>query len=50
MYHVPGLPMNDLGATVAVRALRAGLLAVPPTLRDGPHLKDAKERLAARSA
>jgi uncharacterized protein (DUF2236 family) len=50
MYHVPGLPMNDLGATVAIRALRAGLLAVPPALRDGPHLKDAKERLAARSA
>ncbi|MDP9220796.1 MAG: DUF2236 domain-containing protein [Actinomycetota bacterium] len=47
MYALPGLPTTDLAATAAVAALRAGLLALPPALRDGPNLKAAKARLAA---
>ncbi len=50
MYHLPGLPTTDVGATVAVRALRSGLLAVPAQLRDGPHVKAARQRLAASPA
>lgn len=46
MYRLPGLPTTDLAATAAVFALRAGLLAVPPVLRDGPHVKEAKARIA----
>ncbi len=46
MYAMPGLPTTDLAATAAVAALRTGLLAVPPVLRDGPHLKAAKARVA----
>lgn len=45
MYHLPGLPTTDLGATVTLRALRTGLLAVPSGLRDGPHVKAARSRL-----
>ncbi|MEP6697351.1 MAG: oxygenase MpaB family protein [Pseudonocardiales bacterium] len=47
MYALPGLPTTDLAATAAVAALRTGLLAVPAALRDGPHLKAARSRLAA---
>lgn len=47
MYHLPGLPTTDLGATVALRALRTALLAVPPSLRDGPHVKAARSRMQA---
>jgi uncharacterized protein (DUF2236 family) len=50
MYLLPGLPMTDLTTTAGLRALRTGLLAVPPALRDGPHLKAARVRLAAHSA
>ncbi len=46
MYRLPGLPTTDLGATLGVRALRTGLLAVPPALRDGPHVKAARARAA----
>jgi uncharacterized protein (DUF2236 family) len=46
LYALPGLPTTDLAATVAVRALRGALLAVPATWRDGPHVKDAKARVA----
>lgn len=45
LYRLPGLPTTDVGATAAGIALRAGLLAVPAALRDGPHLKDAKARM-----
>ncbi len=47
MYRLPGLPTTDIGATVAIRVLRTSLLAVPPALRDGPNVKEAKARLAA---
>ncbi|MBA3523118.1 MAG: DUF2236 domain-containing protein, partial [Geodermatophilaceae bacterium] len=39
-------PTTDLGATVAVRALRAALHALPTSLREGPHLREARGRLA----
>jgi uncharacterized protein (DUF2236 family) len=45
LYRLPGLPTTDVGATATVRALRLGLLALPLTAREGPHLRDAKERL-----
>lgn len=47
LYRLPGLPTTDLAASVYARALRGGLLVVPPMLRDGPHLRDARARLAA---
>jgi uncharacterized protein (DUF2236 family) len=46
LYAVPVLPLSDLAATAAVRALRAAMLAVPPNLRDGPRLTEAKARAA----
>ena len=45
MYRLPGLPTTDLAATAAGAALRAGLLVVPQGLREGPHRKQARERL-----
>lgn len=45
LYRLPGLPMTDVGATVAGLALRTGLLAVPEGLRHGPHLKAAQSRM-----
>ena len=47
MYGAPGLPTTDAAATLAGRALRRTLLTIPPGLREGPHLKAARERLAA---
>lgn len=47
LYGAPGLPTTDLAASIGTRALRVALLAVPPALRDGPHLKAARARLAA---
>ena len=47
MYRLPGLPMTDLGATAAVRALRGGALAVPESWRTGPHYARAKARVGA---
>jgi uncharacterized protein (DUF2236 family) len=47
LYAMPLLPLVDAGATVSVRALRTALLAVPASLRDGPHVKDARARVAA---
>jgi uncharacterized protein (DUF2236 family) len=49
LYAVTALPSTDVAATLAVRALRTALLAVPPTLRDGPHVKDAKTRVATHA-
>jgi len=46
MYGAPGLPATDLAASLAGRALRRTLLAVPQHLREGPHLRQARERLA----
>lgn len=45
MYRLPGLPTTDLGASLGARGLRTALLAVPPALRDGPHVKAARARL-----
>jgi uncharacterized protein (DUF2236 family) len=46
LYGVPVLPLSDLGATVGVRALRTAVIAIPPALRDGPRLTEAKARAA----
>jgi uncharacterized protein (DUF2236 family) len=48
LYGMPVLPLTGLGATVSARALRTALLAVPASLRDGPHVKDARIRVAAQ--
>ena len=50
MFRLPGLPTTDPGATAAVRVLRRSLLALPVSVREGPHQKDARERLAAAPA
>ncbi|SDO86983.1 Uncharacterized conserved protein, DUF2236 family [Nakamurella panacisegetis] len=47
MYRLPDLGLTDLAATGALRALRAGALAVPERFRAGPTLKAAKARLSA---
>ncbi|WP_042392942.1 oxygenase MpaB family protein [Streptacidiphilus carbonis] len=49
MYGLPGWPVGDLGARVASRSLRASLLALPPAVREGPHLKEARARVAAQA-
>ena len=49
MYRLPGLPPTDLAASAAGAALRAGLLVVPEGLREGPHRKDARQRLGLAS-
>ncbi len=46
LYRLPGLPTTDLAATAAGLAFRSGLLVVPDSLRAGPHLKDARARMA----
>ena len=45
LYSLPGLPTTDLAASAAGLAFRSGLLVVPDSLRAGPHLKDARQRL-----
>jgi len=47
MYRLPGLPTTDLAATAAGLAFRSGLLVVPESLRQGPHVKDARARLGS---
>jgi uncharacterized protein (DUF2236 family) len=49
MYRLPGLPMTDLGATLAVRALRGALMQLPVARREGPAVTAAKERLGLTS-
>lgn len=44
---LPAVPTTDLAATVALRALRAGLLALPAVVREGPRYRAAKARVAA---
>ncbi len=44
--HLPAIPTTDAGATASLRTLRLTLLAVPPSLREGPHVKDARARVA----
>ena len=45
MYGLPGLPTTDVAATAAGLAFRSGLLVVPESLRQGPHVKQAHARL-----
>jgi uncharacterized protein (DUF2236 family) len=45
MYRLPGLPTTDVAATAAGQAFRRGLLVIPPSLRNGPHVKQAHSRL-----
>lgn len=47
MYGLPGLAVGDLGATASSRALSIALRTLPGSLRNGPHLRAARERLAA---
>jgi uncharacterized protein (DUF2236 family) len=47
LYGLPGWPVADLGARVATRSLRTSLLVLPAGLREGPHLREARARLAA---
>jgi uncharacterized protein (DUF2236 family) len=44
--HLPAIPTTDAGATASLRALRVALLAVPAPLREGPHLKAGRTRVA----
>lgn len=47
MYGLPGLPLTDVGATVSSRALALAARTLPESVRVGPHLRAARERLAA---
>jgi uncharacterized protein (DUF2236 family) len=47
MYRLPGLPVTDVGASLALRWLRLALRALPPAVREGPRYRAAKTRLAA---
>ncbi|MCW2713857.1 MAG: hypothetical protein JWN88_904 [Frankiales bacterium] len=46
LYGMPGLPTTDLAATAAGIAFRTGVLVVPESLRQGPHVKEAYARMA----
>lgn len=50
LYGLPGLPLTDLTATAELRALRAATAVLPARLREGPHLRAAKSRLAEAAA
>jgi uncharacterized protein (DUF2236 family) len=45
MYRLPGVPTTDTAAGLWARALRRSVLALPASLRDGPSVKAARERL-----
>lgn len=47
LYGSPGLPTTDLGASLTLRGLRVASKALPAALRETPHYRQAKERLAA---
>jgi uncharacterized protein (DUF2236 family) len=47
MYAMPGLPVTDLTAAAVARAMRSMISLLPAHLREGPHYRDAKARLAA---
>ncbi len=47
-YGAPGLPTTGPAATMSLRALRATLLALPRSMREGPRYTEAKRRAAAR--
>jgi uncharacterized protein (DUF2236 family) len=46
LYRMPGLVTTDRTATAAARAMRPVLLALPTSVREGPTLRAARERLA----
>lgn len=49
MYRLPGFPTTDLQASLAARAVRTAALVVPTSLREGPQVTAARERLALAS-
>ena len=46
-YALRGVWTSDRATDVGLRALRLALRALPPGLREGPHLREARRRLAA---
>ena len=50
LYRLPGLPPTDTAASLAGRALRRTLLAVPERLRESPPRRAARERADAALA
>jgi uncharacterized protein (DUF2236 family) len=47
LYGSPGLPTTDLGASLTLRSLRLVSHLLPGNLRETPHYRQAKERVAA---
>jgi uncharacterized protein (DUF2236 family) len=45
-YGIPAVPAGEIGTTIALRGLRAALLLIPESAREGPAIKAAKVRLA----
>lgn len=46
LYGLPGLVSTDLSATLALRAMRLAAMGLPTAVREGPHLRAARGRLA----
>lgn len=44
---LPQVPVTDVGATLSLRGLRTTLLALPTSLREGPHYRAGKARVAS---
>jgi uncharacterized protein (DUF2236 family) len=44
LYALPGLPTTDFSASLAVRALRTTLFAIPASVREGPSVREARIR------
>lgn len=49
-FGLPATRLTEPATTAALRALRLTLLAVPAPLREGPHVRDARLRLAQTAA
>jgi len=47
LYRMPALPTGDIAATAAARAMRGSLMLLPESVRTGPALRAARERLAS---
>ncbi len=45
LYRLPGLPTTDFSAAAISRGLRRTALALPTSVREGPHVKGARSRL-----
>jgi uncharacterized protein (DUF2236 family) len=50
LYGSLGLPTTELGVSLALRGLRVASAALPAPLREAPHYRQAKARLAATPA